>query len=222
MLDTFITIVSSIIEIWACKKVFDYTSKVKTNLMKLNISFLFSIFLIICSFYINVGANDRIWICILITFIFYKSNYKVNIYKCLVVLFFYWMVLIGINALSMLLVVSMNNLDNMNILLSGNLYRYEAIFFGKLILIILLYIYKISCTNFKISKKELYICVPMIANLLSFFILYDYIINLIKISPERRVVFLVIVLLLILSNISIFALIRIILKIKDKKDNIIN
>ncbi len=35
MLDMFITIVSSIIELWACKKVFDYTSKVKTSLINL-------------------------------------------------------------------------------------------------------------------------------------------------------------------------------------------
>lgn len=217
MLDTLITIVSSIVEIWVCKKVFDYTSQAKANLKKLNISFLFSIFLIISSFYINVGADSRIWICILITIVFYKSNYKVNIYKCLVISFFYWLVLIGINALSMLLVISVNNLDNMNILLSGNLYRNEAIFLGKLILAILLYIYKISRKNFKISKKEIYICIPIIANLLSFFILYDYIINLVKISPEKRIAFLAIVFLLILSNISIFVLIRIILKIKEKK-----
>lgn len=217
MLDMFITIISSIIEIWACKKVFDYTSKTKTNLKKLNIYFFFSIFLIISSFYINIGANSRILICILVTFIFYKSNYKVNVYKSLVISFFYWLVLIGINGLSMLLVVSVNNLDNMNVLLSGSLYRYEAIFLGKLVLGILLYIYKISFKNFKISKKEIYICIPMIANLLSFFILYDYIINLVKISPERRIAFLVIVLLLILSNISIFVLIHIILKIKVRK-----
>ncbi|EGT4007086.1 histidine kinase, partial [Clostridioides difficile] len=53
--------------------------------------------------------------------------------------------------------------------------------------------------------------------LLSFFVLYDYILNLVKISPERRTAFLVIVLLLILSNISIFVLIHIILKIKIRK-----
>lgn len=217
MLDTFITIISSIIEIWACKKVFDYTSQVNTDLKKLNIYFFFSVFLIISSFYINIGVNSRILICIFIMFVFYKSNYKVNICKCLVISFSYWLVLIGINGLSMLLVVSVNNLDNMNILLSGSLYRYEAIFLGKLMLGILLYIYKISFKNFKISKKEIYICVPMIANLLSFFILYDYIINLVKISPERRTAFLIIVLLLIVSNISIFVLIHIILKIKIRK-----
>ncbi|MBH8051734.1 histidine kinase [Clostridioides difficile] len=217
MLDAFITIVSSIIEIWSCKKVFDYTSQSKTDLKKLNMYFLFSVFLIISSLYINIGANSRILICIFVMFVFYKSNYKVNIYKCLVISFFYWLILIGINGLSMLLVATVSNLDNMNVLLSGSLYRYEAIFLGKIMLGILLYVYKASFKNFKISKKEIYICIPMIANLLSFFVLYDYIINLVKISPERRTAFLVIVLLLILSNISIFVLIHIILKIKIMK-----
>ncbi|HAU4948341.1 TPA: histidine kinase, partial [Clostridioides difficile] len=55
MLDAFITIVSSIIEIWSCKKVFDYTSQSKTDLKKLNMYFLFSVFLIISSLYINIG-----------------------------------------------------------------------------------------------------------------------------------------------------------------------
>lgn len=79
MLDTFITIVSSIIEIWSCKKVFDYTSQTKTDLKKLNMYFFFSVFLIISFLYINIGANSRILICIFVMFIFYKSNYKVNI-----------------------------------------------------------------------------------------------------------------------------------------------
>lgn len=87
MLDMFITIVSSIIEIWACKKVFDYTSKVKTSLI--NLYFLISTFIIISTFYTNVGADNRILICIFVMFVFYKSNYDVNIYKCLIVLFSY-------------------------------------------------------------------------------------------------------------------------------------
>lgn len=73
MLDMFITIVSSIIEIWACKKVFDYTSKVKTSLI--NLYFLISTFIIISTFYTNVGADNRILICIFVMFVFYKSNY---------------------------------------------------------------------------------------------------------------------------------------------------
>ncbi len=89
-------------------------------------------------------------------FVFYKSNYKVNIYKCLVISFFYWLILIGINGLSMLLVATVSNLDNMNVLLSGSLYRYEAIFLGKLMLGILLYVYKASFKNFKISKRDIH------------------------------------------------------------------
>lgn len=41
MLDAFITIVSSIIEIWSCKKVFDYTSQSKTDLKT---KYVFSLF----------------------------------------------------------------------------------------------------------------------------------------------------------------------------------
>ncbi|EGT5077446.1 hypothetical protein CUA76_19970, partial [Clostridioides difficile] len=87
MLDFFITIVSSIIEIWACKKVFDYTSKIKTNSMKLNISFLISIFVIIFTFYLNIDPNIRVLICIISTYSIYKFNYRVNFTKSLIVVF---------------------------------------------------------------------------------------------------------------------------------------
>ncbi|MDL0234692.1 hypothetical protein QQO53_05570, partial [Clostridioides difficile] len=128
MLDFFITIVSSIIEIWACKKVFDYTSKIKTNSMKLNISFLISIFVIIFTFYLNIDPNIRVLICIISTYSIYKFNYRVNFTKSLIVVFSYWMLLIGIDALAMSLTLFLNNLDSMNLLLEENFYRYESLF----------------------------------------------------------------------------------------------
>ncbi len=103
-------------------------------------------------------------------------------------LIFYWLILIGINGLSMLLVATVSNLDNMNVLLSGSLYRYEAIFLGKIMLGILLYVYKASFKNFKISKRDIHMY-SYDSKFIVIFVLYDYIINLVKISPERRTAF---------------------------------
>ncbi|EQE15380.1 putative membrane protein [Clostridioides difficile CD17] len=144
MLDFFITIVSSIIEIWACKKVFDYTSKIKTNSMKLNISFLISIFVIIFTFYLNIDPNIRVLICIISTYSIYKFNYRVNFTKSLIVVFSYWMLLIGIDALAMSLTLFLNNLDSMNLLLEENFYRYESLFISKVFLFFMLFIKLLS------------------------------------------------------------------------------
>lgn len=214
MLDMFITIVSSIIEIWACKKVFDYTSKVKTSLI--NLYFLISTFIIISTFYTNVGADNRILICIFVMFVFYKSNYDVNIYKCLIVLFSYWAILVCINALSMIVIVSINNLSSMNILLNDNFYRYETIVLGNVVLIVLLCIYKFISNDLQVTKKEIYMYIPIVANMISFFIFYKYILKLLDISSATRLDILIMVLLLTFSNIVLISSLVKILKSNKK------
>lgn len=208
MLDMFITIVSSIIELWACKKVFDYTSKVKTSLI--NLYFLISTFIIISTFYTNVGADNRILICIFVMFVFYKLNYDVNIYKCLIVLFSYWAILVCINALSMIVIVSINNLSSMNILLNDNFYKYETIVLGNIVLIVLLYIYKFISNDLQVTKREIYMCIPIVANMISFFIFYKYILKLLDISSATKLDILIMVILLTFSNIAlIYSLVKI-------------
>lgn len=214
MLDFFITTVSSIIEIWACKKVFDYTSKIKTSLI--NLYFLISTSIIISTFYINVGADNRILICIFVMFIFYKLSYEVNLCKCLIVSFSYWAILVCINALSMIAIVSINNLSSMNILLNDNFYRYETIVLGNVVLIILLYIYKSISSNLQVTKKEIYMCIPIVANMISFFIFYKYILKLLDISSATRLDILIMVLLLTFSNITLIYSIVKILKSNKK------
>ncbi|HIE0751065.1 TPA: ATP-binding protein, partial [Clostridioides difficile] len=214
MLDMFITIVSSIIEIWACKKVFDYTSKAKTSLI--NLYFLISAFVIISTFYTNINADNRILICIFVMLVFYKLNYEVNLYKCLIVSFFYWAILVCINALSMIIIVSINNLSTMNILLNDNFYRYETIVLGNVVLIVLLYIYRFISNDLSISKRELYMCIPIVANMISFFIFYKYILKLLDISSTTRLDILIMVLLLTFSNIALISSLVKILKSNKK------
>lgn len=215
MLDFFITTVSSIIEIWACKKVFDYTSKIKTNSMKLNISFLISIFVIIFTFYFNIDPNIRVLICIISTYSIYKFNYRVNFTKSLIVVFSYWMLLIGINALAMSLTLFLNNLDSMNLLLEENFYRYESLFISKVFLFFMLFIYKTAFNSVKIGKKEIYLSIPIVSNLLSFIIFYKCIFSFINISASTKFDIMIMALLLTASNIAL--IVGIVKMLRDNK-----
>ncbi len=215
MLDFFITIVSSIIEIWACKKVFDYTSKIKTNSMKLNISFLISIFVIIFTFYLNIDPNIRVLICIISTYSIYKFNYRVNFTKSLIVVFSYWMLLIGIDALAMLLTLFLNNLDSMNLLLEENFYRYESLFISKVFLFFMLFIYKTTFNSVKIGRKEIYLSIPIVSNLLSFIIFYKCIFSFVNISASTKFDIMIMALLLTASNIAL--IVGIVKMLRDNK-----
>ncbi|MCK1920390.1 GHKL domain-containing protein [Clostridioides difficile] len=215
MLDFFITIVSSIIEIWACKKVFDYTSKIKTNSMKLNISFLISIFVIIFTFYLNIDPNIRVLICIISTYSIYKFNYRVNFTKSLIVVFSYWMLLIGIDALAMSLTLFLNNLDSMNLLLEENFYRYESLFISKVFLFFMLFIYKTTFNSVKIGRKEIYLSIPIVSNLLSFIIFYKCIFSFVNISASTKFDIMIMALLLTASNIAL--IVGIVKMLRDNK-----
>ncbi|HEK8740349.1 TPA: GHKL domain-containing protein [Clostridioides difficile] len=215
MLDFFITIVSSIIEIWACKKVFDYTSKIKTNSMKLNFSFLISIFVIIFTFYLNIDPNIRVLICIISTYSIYKFNYRVNFTKSLIVVFSYWMLLIGIDALAMSLTLFLNNLDSMNLLLEENFYRYESLFISKVFLFFMLFIYKTTFNSVKIGRKEIYLSIPIVSNLLSFIIFYKCIFSFVNISASTKFDIMIMALLLTASNIAL--IVGIVKMLRDNK-----
>ncbi|EGT5351479.1 ATP-binding protein [Clostridioides difficile] len=215
MLDFFITIVSSIIEIWACKKVFDYTSKIKTNSMKLNISFLISIFVIIFTFYLNIDPNIRVLICIISTYSIYKFNYRVNFTKSLIVVFSYWMLLIGIDALAMSLTLFLNNLDSMNLLLEENFYRYESLFISKVFLFFMLFIYKTTFNSVKIGRKEIYLSIPIVSNLLPFIIFYKCIFSFVNISASTKFDIMIMALLLTASNIAL--IVGIVKMLRDNK-----
>ncbi|HBH4163938.1 TPA: GHKL domain-containing protein, partial [Clostridioides difficile] len=210
-----ITIVSSIIEIWACKKVFDYTSKIKTNSMKLNISFLISIFVIIFTFYLNIDPNIRVLICIISTYSIYKFNYRVNFTKSLIVVFSYWMLLIGIDALAMSLTLFLNNLDSMNLLLEENFYRYESLFISKVFLFFMLFIYKTTFNSVKIGRKEIYLSIPIVSNLLSFIIFYKCIFSFVNISASTKFDIMIMALLLTASNIAL--IVGIVKMLRDNK-----
>lgn len=111
---------------------------------------------------------------------FYKISYRVRLTKAILISLMYWMLLMGIDALSMSLTIWINSIDDMSQMLTENIYRIESIVSGKTILLLILFLYKTLKIklNIEINKKTLtYVIIPIIANIASFFaILNTYLI----------------------------------------------
>ena len=199
-----ITIVSSIIEVWGCKVVLNYTSSLKIDKKKIDIDFIFVNLIMIVSLITNVDADLRSLIVIILTWHIYINKYEVDTIKSVIIVIGYWTVVTGINALSMGIVFGINSLESMNILLDSNIYRYEAILIGKILLIIGLNMYKLFDGKSKFIKKDIiYMIVPIIANLVSIFIIYKYMLMTMSDSRIDKIEVVFVSVILFMSNISL-------------------
>lgn len=202
-------VISTMIELWGCKKVFDYTSEKKSNNIKINLMlFLITIFIF---FLLQVGVhpNIRISVVVTLTIILYISNYSTSIITGIMTTLLYWMILLGIDALSMSISMWFNSVDNMDMLLMNNSYRVQSIILGKSILIGTIGFYKIIKFEIELDKKDiLYLGIPIVANIASFFTVFKYIFKFSEMNliPVDEILYLSI--LLFLSNISIILVIK--------------
>ncbi|MCC0661316.1 GHKL domain-containing protein [Clostridioides sp. ZZV14-6154] len=214
--DIFIA-VSFIIEWFVCKKILDYTSEPKFYEYKINICMLIIIVFANVLYFFNILPDVRVIISVTITVIFYKVLYKVKFTKAVLISLMYWLLLIGIDALSMTLTIWMNSIDDMSRLLTENIYRIESVSLGKIILLSVLFIYKSfkQKLDVEINKRTLiFTIIPISANIVSFFVIFKYVFN-----PSRRILIhsyeiLVVSAVLFLSNISL-----ILITIKLQKDS---
>lgn len=208
-----VIIISSIIELWSCKKVFDYISEKKTSNFRINMNMIIILLFMLTLLKLNVSPNIRISISIILTFCLYIFNYDSNFYSAIIITLLYWMVLLGIDALSMSTIIWMNSLKFQSNILLPNIYRLESITLGKGLLIINVYIYKLIKSEVKLNKSDIsYFFIPVISNIMLFFIIFKYIF---KFSDQDLISGFQIVtisIILILSNLSIILVIRKIIK----------
>lgn len=208
-------VLSSIIELWVCKKIFDYTSEKRLSDFRIHMRMYLIIVFILFLVQINVHPNIRMVVSIILTFIFYYINYNTRICSGVMITLIYWMVLLGVDALSMSTVIWVNSLDSINILLSNNLYRLQSIVLGKSALIAILYLYNIAKVEIELNKKDIiYLGIPIVANISSFFLIFKYVFQFSKYNLINESQILNISILLFLSNISIVLVIR-----KIRKDS---
>ena len=152
---------------------------------------------------LGIFPNVRVFISIMLSILYVKLNYEVNLSKALTIPLVYWMMLIGIEALSISSIVYVNNID-VSVLLSPNLYRLETIILAKSFLFIGILMVKYFKLFSQISKNDfIYIGIPICTNILSLLIIFKQGISNLDIELIDNFNLILISFLILLSSISL-------------------
>ena len=132
----------------------------------------------------GIFPNLRVFISIVLSIFYVKLSYEVNLSKALTIPLVYWMMLIGIEALSISSIVYVNNID-VSVLLSPNLYRLETIILAKSFLFIGILMVKYFKLFSQISNLILISFLILLSSISLLIIIYKIIIsNKFKIENE--------------------------------------
>ncbi|WP_122638669.1 sensor histidine kinase [Romboutsia sp. Marseille-P6047] len=157
----------------------------------------------------GINPNTKIIICMIVGGIFYSLFYKDKIYKCVLVTLLFWLGLILAEGLAVSIVVMMNELNNINIILNGNLFRIEAIIVSKIFLSITLIIFKYFKLSLDFKPKDMIlISLPLLSNIVSLLLIFGYNLKSDGISTEHIIMLVFTTALIVLSSIVLLIVIR--------------
>ena len=161
----------------------------------------------------NMFPNTKIVLCIVTGILFCKFSYENSIAKSIIMNLLFWLGLMFIEVISTGVVVILNNLDSIQSILTGNIYRIQAIFISKILLfmeLILLKYFKLSL-DFKF-KDVVLIGLPILSNIVSLLLVFGYNFNQNIHSKSNLIVLAFTVLLMIASSIMLLIVIGKIVK----------
>ncbi|SCH44930.1 Uncharacterised protein [uncultured Clostridium sp.] len=157
----------------------------------------------------GINPNTKIIICMIVGGIFYSLFYKDKIYKCVLVTLLFWLGLILAEGLAVSIVVMINELNNINIILNGNLFRIEAIIVSKIFLSITLIIFKYFKLSLDFKPKDMIlISLPLLSNIVSLLLIFGYNLKSDGISTEHIIMLVFTTALIVLSSIVLLIVIR--------------
>jgi hypothetical protein len=169
--------------------------------------------------FINISGifpNAKIILCIITGIVFYKLSYKDNIYKCVTINLLFWLGLMITEAISMGVVVVANDLESIQPLLNGSIFRVQAIFISKLLLLIELILFKYFSLSLEFKIKDMILIgMPILSNIASLLLVFEYNFNN-NIRSETNIIGLVIIILLMVIS-SVTLLIVIAKIVQDEK-----
>lgn len=199
---------STIIEWVALKMIMDVFSQIKVSKQKYYIKLSIMIGVEVISNLLNIHPSVKAILLISMTYIFYKTSYRVSWIKALIGIALFWMLSIGSESIVMSIVTKVFNLKNHMDLLEPSYIRLLFIILTKVVLIGIALIYtklKIAIHNDK--KEMLYILLPLITNSLILLFIFAYS-PIVGIDTQKYyLVILGITLVIILANISLILLI---------------
>ncbi|MGL5718250.1 MAG: GHKL domain-containing protein [Paraclostridium sp.] len=201
-----ITITIIALELILFNKIIINTSNVKVPKLNLNIILIILIVFMIYTSLANIYTEHRVIMVISLTIIYYKYICYENIIKVAIISLAYWMILLGLDSLSMSVIVWINSLESMSILIEPNIYRLQSIILSKGMLVISVIYYCRLRININISKRDIaYILIPLISNIASSLAIYRYISSVNGVYDRELII---ISGLLILSNICLILSIK--------------
>lgn len=205
-----VTIFTTTLELVILNKILFHTSELKVSKLVMRINLLIMILFIIFINFVNVSPNYRVIISIIISMVYYIVNYNEKIIKAIIVVLVYFMMLIGIDAVSVSIVVGINNLQSLNSVMHFTLFRFQLITLSKCSLVIISFIYYkiIKNINLDIINDISYIIIPILANIASFLTIYKYLIAIDFVDAIKYREIFLISMLLLFSNISLIFSIR--------------
>jgi len=158
---------------------------------------------------LNILQNVKIILYIITGTLFYKLSYKDGIYKCMITNLLFWLGLILAEAVSICIVVWLNDLDNIKYLLNGNIFRIEAIIISKSLIFLefILFKYFRLLLDFK-SRDMTLIGIPIFSNILSLLLIFEYNFNQNIISENDILILILAVFFVILSSIVLLIIIK--------------
>lgn len=217
-------IISSAIEWIVFKIILDQFNEQKRSKLVINFFIFLNIFTIFLLNKMNVHPGYKLIIGIIIGFVFYFHNYKVIFIEGTITNLAYWMILIIRDIVSMNIILIINPKSTMSQLLDTSIFRIEFIFISNALLLTIIPIVRKIKYNIKLKKKQyIYICIPIISNMLSGVAIFIVSSKSENIDNIQKIVLLVISIVLTISNISFIKLIVAIVKSNsvDAENNII-
>lgn len=156
----------------------------------------------------NVSPNIKLTIAISVGCLFYLCNYKCKLLKAIIIDLSYWMILIGLEFISINFILLINPSAEIQELFKNNIFRLELIIISKLLLIAIIPIIKSFSSYMSISQKNmLYIMFPIIANILSVAVIFKLAIICSVESYIHKVTLFIVASILVLSNLALIKII---------------
>lgn len=166
---------------------------------------------------LNIFPNTIILVNMIIVAIFYKINYEVDIWNCIIIIMICWLILSATESISTIIIAIVTS-QNIGTVLYENPYKIIAVALSKLFLIIIFIFYKNKTISVDLEKQDFnLIAVPILSNMLCLFIIFKFTFSITVKNSINNYMLLVITVIIILSNVAIIGMMKRLIKNNELK-----
>lgn len=166
---------------------------------------------------LNIFPNTIILVNMAIVAIFYKINYEVDIWNCIITIMICWFILSATESISMVIIAIVTS-QNIGTVLHENPYKIIAAALSKFFLIITFIFYKNKTISVDLQKQDFnLIAIPILSNMLCLFIIFKCTFSITVTNSINNYMMLIITVIIILSNVAIIGMMKRLIKNNELK-----